>query len=75
MMRLIMNGLALVIVAKCLSGCEAFEPVKNNQELRTKIFMECLDKIPEGPRQTHYNDWSEVVDSCDSAAYRHSIGR
>ena len=48
----------------------ALEP---NQNIREKLFFQCLEKIPEGPRSTHYNDWAEVVDRCGSQAYYLSL--
>lgn len=46
---------------------------KPDQNIREKLFFQCLEKIPEGPRSTHYNDWAEVVDRCGSQAYYLSL--
>lgn len=44
-----------------------------DQKLRAERFDACMKNLPAGPESTHYNDWSEVVDSCESAAYKQSI--
>lgn len=36
--------------------------------IRAERFDACMKALPAGPVSTHYNDWSEVVDSCESAA-------
>ena len=53
-------------------GAEKTAP-KPDQCVREKLFFQCLEKIPEGPRSTHYNDWSEVVNQCGSQAYNLSL--
>ncbi|AXF53034.1 MAG: putative lipoprotein [Caudoviricetes sp.] len=35
---------------------------------QAKAFKECMQVLPAGPKETVYNDWDEVVDSCRSAA-------
>lgn len=52
-----------------LSGCYEQPRYENDQKERQELFFKCLEKIPEGPQQTQYNDWSEVVDECSDAAY------
>lgn len=67
-----MKILLLLICLFLLSSCGWMEPeytYETDQELRQKIFMECLDKIPKGPEKTKYNDWDEVVQTCDDVAY------
>lgn len=66
--------ITVAIVTLTLSACEPIPvPVyQNDQELRTEIFMKCLSVVPAGPLATKYNDWNEVVDSCEDAAYRQS---
>lgn len=65
-----------LIPALCLTlaGCKAENicAIEPDQELRVKLFESCLTALPAGPTETHYNDWSEAVDSCQSAAYYHS---
>ena len=65
-----MKKLLLIIpVLFLLTGCaEEGQQTKTDQCLRAKLFQQCLDKIPEGPIATKYNDWDEVVKTCDSAA-------
>lgn len=33
-----------------------------------ETFDACMAALPEGPTRTHYNDWSEVVEVCESRA-------
>lgn len=61
---------AICVALLLLAGCDQRGP---NQKLRREIFMHCLEKAPAGPQVTKYNDWSEVVDSCASAAYYQSL--
>ena len=35
---------------------------------QVELFNSCMSKLPAGPRQTHYNDWSEVVYQCNRVA-------
>lgn len=44
----------------------------NDQALRAELFKTCMQILPAGPVSTHYNDWSEVVDSCEDSANRQS---
>ena len=46
-----------------------------DQCLRREFFQKCLAGIPDGPQEltAAANDWSEVVDSCSSAAYYQSF--
>ena len=60
------------IIISIIYTAEKSSP-KPDQCLREKLFFQCLEKIPEGPRSTHYNDWSEVVDKCGSQAYYLSL--
>lgn len=55
-----------ILAALMLAGCE---PPKPNRKLQQELFFQCLQKAPAGPVATKYNDWSEVIDSCQSAAY------
>lgn len=36
--------------------------------LQKQYFDDCLKQLPEGPKATHYNDWSEIVSSCTESA-------
>ncbi|MFW0778397.1 MAG: hypothetical protein ACN2B6_11850 [Rickettsiales bacterium] len=31
---------------------------------REKILFQCMDRVPEGPQSTVYNDWDEVIKQC-----------
>ena len=44
-----------------------------DQKIRAERFDTCMKNLPAGPEKTHYNDWSEVVDSCAKAAYYQSL--
>lgn len=62
--------LALVIL---LAGCgEPGGYTTTDQCLRVELFQQCLAKIPPGPAETVYNDWDEVVESCETSAYYQS---
>jgi hypothetical protein len=56
-----------VVSLLVISGCGE-SPKTRDQCLRTELFQQCLAAVPAGPTQSHYNDWSEVVDACESAA-------
>lgn len=65
-------------VAILSSGCEQSAPVVDrgvDQCLRREIFKECLQIVPAGPQSTVTNDWSEVIDECQSAAYYQALRR
>lgn len=36
---------------------------------RKEIFDDCMSRLPAGPQITHYNDWDEVVSTCDNVSY------
>lgn len=68
---------SLLLVA--LTGCESraeqeavhaerIARYQREQATRKVIFQDCLARIPKGPERTQYNDWSEVVESCDNIA-------
>lgn len=60
-----------IILALGVAACDPapVEKTATNQQKRQELFQACLKALPAGPQTTHYNDWNEVVDSCDSAAY------
>ena len=60
----------LMLIAGCASPYPQYEA---NQKLRREIFQECMKSLPAGPKSTVYNDWDEVVNSCESAAYFQSM--
>jgi hypothetical protein len=61
--------LCLFILSSCGKVCwhEA------NQQERQRIFKDCMLLLPTGPVSTQYNDWAEVVEECDNAAYQQSL--
>ncbi len=67
------RSIAIMAALIMLAGCDQVRPPKPDQELRQKIFLACLNALPAGPQATMYNDWAEVVDSCESAAYYQSL--
>lgn len=60
-----------------LAGCEPQIHDPNrwyyDQDIRERVFLQCLEKAPAGPEVTKYNDWAEVVSECSSAAQGASI--
>lgn len=65
--------LFMMLSAIFLSGCDEIAPPKPDQKLRNEIFERCLQKLPAGPTTTMYNDWDEVVNSCERASYYQSL--
>lgn len=62
--------LLLVALSLATASCESdYDDLYVDQCLRTRLFQECLDKVPRGPESTTYNDWSEVVAECSSEGY------
>lgn len=44
-----------------------------DNKVRNQIFLACLERVPKGPNSiVGSNDWDEVIDSCESAAYYQS---
>jgi hypothetical protein len=70
------NGALVVAVgaALLLTACHGPKHPKYaiDPTLRAVRFEACMKLLPAGPRSTVYNDWDEVVDSCDAAAWRQS---
>lgn len=63
----------LLVFALLTAGCDKSDDIEPDQCMRREIFRECMGMLPAGPVRTHYNDWSEVVDECESAAYFQSL--
>lgn len=64
-----MKRATIVVCLLALAGCAKIDPNQAKRgELRRQYFVECMKLLPPGPQGTQYNDWSEVVESCDSTA-------
>jgi hypothetical protein len=55
-----------------LSGCGPDMDIIEDRCMYRQVFRECMAALPAGPVRTHYNDWGEVVESCDTAAHQQS---
>lgn len=70
--------IAITLMCLSLTGCYS-QPNPNATHVyvdgakRHEYFQECLKNLPVGPEQTHYNDWDEVVDSCEASAYHQAL--
>jgi hypothetical protein len=62
-----------LFICVCISCSNKDEEVAC-QKLRHQYFIECLEKIPEGPTSiSNSNDWAEVVSECGNQSYYQSI--
>ena len=68
-----MKAILIAVCALVLAGCEKVQGPQPDQCMRAELFAKCLSLLPAGPSSTQYNDWSEVVDSCQNAAYYQSL--
>ena len=66
-----MKKLIFTFMCVFIIGCsdKPTPKIKIDNELRQHLFFKCLEKVPPSPTTTHYNDWSEVIEACDSSAY------
>jgi hypothetical protein len=69
------SKIALVVCsATLLAACE---PGPNDatpdQCLRAELFQQCMKALPAGPQATKYNDWDEVIVSCERVAFYQSL--
>lgn len=64
----------MILALTVLAGCDAVTPPPPSQGpdqcLRREIFQQCLASLPKGPTATVNNDWAEVVDECETAAWK-----
>ena len=67
-----MKKLFLLISLVCFLNCSS-ETAAIDQELRQKLFKECLENVPKGPDNVKYNDWAEVIEMCEKASYYQSL--
>jgi len=60
---------AVILMAGC-SGDEA--PTKRqwaiDQCVRAELFKQCMTLLPAGPQSTKFNDWDDVVESCNDTS-------
>lgn len=57
--------LAVAITALVLTGCAQHDSeYKNDPEIVARYFEQCMNLVPEGPKQVHNNDWDEVISEC-----------
>jgi hypothetical protein len=75
-----MKYVLLLIIAAMLTACtppvgSAFSSWQymSDSKIRAERFDACMKALPAGPVSTQYNDWSEVVDSCEEAARKQSL--
>lgn len=61
----------MILLVVLMAGCSG-PRWETDQELRAKLFQDCLKAVPKGPDSVVSNDWAEVVDSCENAAYYQS---
>jgi len=74
-----MKYLILLVIVSALTACNP-EPGMTGSEwmyqydlkIRAERFDACMKALPAGPVSTHYNNWSEVVDSCEKASAQQS---
>jgi hypothetical protein len=59
-----------IVFLVAIAGCEKtkVEEAVDLQKgaLRRELFAECMKLLPAGPNHTKYNDWAEVVETCNS---------
>ena len=65
---------AAITLALALTACDGSIGVSTpDQCMRAALFASCMRALPAGPVSSQYNDWDEVVATCESAAYRQSL--
>ena len=62
-----------IAISLLLAGCNQFTEPTVDQCLRREIFTSCMASLPAGPAATKYNDWDEVVSSCENVAYYQAL--
>jgi hypothetical protein len=62
---------SILITLLFITGCTPpnNEELQAKKDLRIELFEKCMKLLPEGPKETHYNDWSEVIKECGTQAY------
>jgi len=67
---------SLIVLALAAVSCDPLPgPPTVDQCLRRDLFERCMKSLPAGPAATQYNDWAEVVEACESAAYHQALRR
>lgn len=64
---------AFALICVLLAACSKEAMQVSDQCMRVELFRQCMAALPAGPVSTHYSDWDEVVDSCESAAFYQSL--
>jgi hypothetical protein len=65
----------ILLLAACQPDdwdCAGDNRWSQNQEKRTQIFLQCLDKMQAIAPKTDHTELEEAIDSCDNAAYYQS---
>lgn len=61
--------LGAAMLAAWLAGCGiTAEYGVTDKKAEQELFFKCLEKLPAGPVDAHYNDWAEVVEECGAQA-------
>ena len=66
-----MKTIFALLIAISLSACGETSVV--DQCKRVELFNSCMKNLPAGPVATQYNDWAEVVSTCENVAYPQSL--
>lgn len=69
-MKMLVSLLVVVLLAGCSAGPNS-QVV--DQCIRQQLFQQCMSELPAGPVVTHYNDWDDVVNACNTTAYNMSL--
>jgi len=56
-----------------MAGCTYDDPPEKRQWaidqcVRAELFKQCMTLLPAGPQSTKYNDWDDVVESCNDVS-------
>lgn len=63
-----MGRALLLLPVLLLPACDKLATPTVDRELYREVFMECVDRIPEGPNSTVMNDLSEAMNRCQQVA-------
>lgn len=72
-----MKTLISIIMLLILTGCNITPEQKVTMDTdrckHIELFQQCLKLTPKGPESTTFNSWDNVIEACDTAAYRQSF--